>query len=56
VGTAENPRFLKGIRGFHEELNNAGIHHVYYESPGTAHEWQTWRRDLYDLAPRLFIR
>jgi enterochelin esterase family protein len=23
-----------------------GIKAVYYESPGTAHEWQTWRRDL----------
>jgi hypothetical protein len=27
---------------------------VYFESDGTAHEWQTWRRDLYDLVPRLF--
>jgi len=24
------------------------------ESPGTDHEWQTWRRDLKDFAPRLF--
>jgi enterochelin esterase-like enzyme len=55
VGTAENERFLKGIRGFHDMLQTAGIHHVYYESPGTAHEWQTWRRDLHDLAPRLFV-
>ena len=23
-------------------------------SPGTAHEWQTWRRDLNDFLPRLF--
>ena len=23
----------------------AGIKHVYYESPGTSHEWLTWRRD-----------
>jgi enterochelin esterase-like enzyme len=23
-------------------------------SPGTAHEWLTWRRDLNDFAPRLF--
>jgi enterochelin esterase family protein len=27
---------------------------VYYESPGTAHEWLTWRRALNDFAPRLF--
>ena len=27
---------------------------VYYESPGTTHEWLTWRRSLEDFAPRLF--
>jgi enterochelin esterase family protein len=27
---------------------------VYHESPGTAHEWLTWRRALNDFAPRLF--
>jgi S-formylglutathione hydrolase FrmB len=32
----------------------AKIGHVFYESPGTDHEWQTWRRDLKDFAPRLF--
>ena len=26
----------------------------YFSSPGTAHEWLTWRRDLNDFAPRLF--
>ena len=35
-------------------LRKSGIPVVYYESPGTAHEWQTWRRSLHDLAPRLF--
>lgn len=55
VGTEENTRFRNGVARFHDMLEEAGIHHVYYESPGTAHEWQTWRRDLYDLAPRLFI-
>jgi enterochelin esterase-like enzyme len=30
------------------------ILHVVFESPGTAHEWQTWRRSLHDFAPRLF--
>jgi hypothetical protein len=24
------------------------------ESPETAHEWQTWRRSLYQFAPLLF--
>ena len=54
VGTAEAERFLIGIRGLHEGLNAAGIKHVYVESPGTDHEWQTWRRALKDFAPRLF--
>jgi enterochelin esterase family protein len=45
---------LAGIEKFHDALTQAGIHHVFFESPGTAHEWQTWRRDLYDFAPRLF--
>ena len=35
--------------------DEAKIQHVFYESPGTDHEWQTWRRDLKDFAPRLFL-
>ena len=54
IGTAEPERMREGIRGFHKALTDAGIDHVYYESPGTDHEWQTWRRDLHDFAPRLF--
>jgi enterochelin esterase-like enzyme len=54
IGTAEPERMLEGIRGLHAALTEAGIEHVYWESPGTDHEWQTWRRDLKDFAPRLF--
>ena len=39
---------------FSEALTNARIKNVYFESPGTAHEWLTWRRCFYDFAPRLF--
>jgi S-formylglutathione hydrolase FrmB len=39
---------------FGAALTTAGIHNVYFESPGTAHEWLTWRRRLSDFAPRLF--
>jgi enterochelin esterase-like enzyme len=35
-------------------LEKLGIQNIYYESPETAHEWQTWRRSLYQLAPLLF--
>ena len=41
-------------QAFHQELVKAGIKHVHYESPGTAHEWQTWRRSLCQFAPLLF--
>jgi enterochelin esterase family protein len=45
---------LEGIRRLHASLEKAGIDHVYYESPDTDHEWQTWRRDLRHFASRLF--
>jgi enterochelin esterase-like enzyme len=35
-------------------LEKLGIQNIYYESPETAHEWQSWRRSLYQLAPLLF--
>jgi enterochelin esterase family protein len=50
IGSAEGP----GTKNFSEALTKAGIHNVYFESPGTAHEWLTWRRCLYNFAPRLF--
>lgn len=54
VGTEEPERMRAGLLGLHKSLLEANIKHVFYESPGTAHEWQTWRRDLNDFAPRLF--
>lgn len=36
------------------ELKEAGINALYYESPLTAHEWQSWRRSLYQMAPLMF--
>jgi enterochelin esterase-like enzyme len=50
IGSVEGP----GTKNFSEELTKAGIQNVYFESPGTAHEWLTWRRCLNDFAPRLF--
>ena len=54
VGTNEPTRMKQGIEKLHASLDDAKITHVFYESPGTDHEWQTWRRDLNDFAPRLF--
>ncbi|MHB8501659.1 MAG: alpha/beta hydrolase-fold protein [Candidatus Acidiferrales bacterium] len=54
VGTTEPERMRTGLQRLHASLLEANIQHVFYESPGTDHEWQTWRRDLKDFAPRLF--
>jgi enterochelin esterase-like enzyme len=54
VGTAEPPDFLSGVKQLHKVLGQAGIKSIYYESPGTAHEWLTWRRCLHEFAPLLF--
>jgi enterochelin esterase family protein len=43
-----------GTKTFSDQLTQAGIRNVYFESPGTAHEWLTWRRAFRDFAPRLF--
>jgi len=54
VGTDEPPMMKTGIEKLHTALDEAKVQHIFYESPGTNHEWQTWRRDLKDFAPRLF--
>ncbi|HKV78464.1 MAG TPA: alpha/beta hydrolase-fold protein [Candidatus Sulfotelmatobacter sp.] len=54
VGTQEPERMRAGLLRLHNSLQEANIQHVFYQSPGTDHEWQTWRRDLKDFAPRLF--
>jgi enterochelin esterase family protein len=54
VGTEEPERMRLGLERLHNSLTEAKIEHVWYLSPGTDHEWQTWRRSLADFAPRLF--
>jgi len=54
VGTQEPGVFRDSIGRAVTSLQGEGVKLVYFESPGTAHEWQTWRRDLNDLVPRLF--
>lgn len=50
-GSKERP---EGVKKAAEELKAAGFNAVSYVSEGTAHEFQTWRRSLYQLAPMLF--
>jgi enterochelin esterase family protein len=52
IGTDEGP--WPRVKQNHEVLLKKGIKNVYFESPGTAHEWLTWRRSLIAFAPLLF--
>jgi enterochelin esterase-like enzyme len=53
AGTAEEGIF-NATKANLAELAEVGIKSVFVEFPGTSHEWQTWRKSLYDFAPRLF--
>lgn len=53
AGSAEE-MFAAGLKTMHESLDKRGVKHVVFESQGTSHEWQTWRRSLHDFAQRLF--
>ncbi len=37
-----------------KSLSDIGINNIYYESPGTHHEWLTWRRCLNEFLPLIF--
>lgn len=50
IGSEEN----FGTKGIVDALTARGINAVYYESPGTHHEWLTWRRCLNEFIPHLF--
>jgi len=50
-GSFENPG---GVTKAADTLKSAGINAVSYVSQNTRHEFQTWRRSLYELAPLLF--
>jgi len=52
AGTGE-PGMHNTAQAAHEALDQAGIKNVFFECP-FAHEWQTWRYDLRDFAPRLW--
>ena len=51
IGTEEN---IGGNKQLSDLFKANGINNTYYESPGTAHEWLTWRRCLKEFAPKLF--
>jgi enterochelin esterase family protein len=47
-------RGSEGVEAAADVLNQAGIKSTAYVSPLTAHEWQSWRRSLYEFAQLLF--
>ena len=51
MGTKEN---IDRFRQTCEAMKKAGVKHVAYEAPGTAHEFQTWRKSLHGFAQLLF--
>lgn len=54
-GTEPPLENAEGLKRHQEQLIAAGITNSYiYLSPGTTHEWQTWRRSLYTFAQLLF--
>ena len=48
IGGAADPKPIT------EALGKTGMNTVFYVSPDTAHEWQSWRRALYQFAQKLF--
>jgi enterochelin esterase family protein len=50
-GTKEN---IENFRSVNAALDAARIRHVAYEAPGTAHEFQTWRKSLRGFTQLIF--
>ncbi len=51
-GSKENGS--SGVQAAADALKAAGVEAMGYVSPDTAHEFQTWRRSLYQMAPHMF--
>ena len=50
-GGKENMGCVEAAKNIKEQV---GMNAVGYESPGTAHEWHTWRRSLFQFAQLMF--
>jgi enterochelin esterase family protein len=56
TGSAEPANMHASVAKYRNALEQGGIKTVFYESPGTAHEWLTWRRDLKEFTQLLFTK
>lgn len=50
IGEEEGP----STENLYKALHKKGISTAFYESPGTDHEWLTWKRCFYQFAPLIF--
>ncbi len=53
IGCGSEDRLFEGGQAIHRSLTEHKVEHMWVEGPGS-HEWQVWRKHLYDFAPRLF--
>lgn len=53
IGSGQSDGGYISLKNFHEKLDVKGIHNTWYEVPGS-HEWQVWRKHLYEFAQLLF--
>ncbi len=53
IGFGNEDRGYTNGQALHATLEANGVKHVWFEGPGS-HEWQVWRKHLYDFASRLF--
>jgi enterochelin esterase family protein len=53
IGCGEEDGLFAGATRIHQAFEENNINHVWFAGPGS-HEWQVWRKHLYDFAPRLF--
>ncbi|SHG15347.1 alpha/beta hydrolase-fold protein [Chryseobacterium vrystaatense] len=54
IGQKEDDRFLQFNQELMHFLKTDKYPYFLYESPETRHEWLTWRRSLYQFAPKIF--
>ncbi len=53
IGCGREDSLMAGSRALHEALEGAGVQHVWWEGAGL-HEWQVWRKHLYEFAQQVF--
>jgi enterochelin esterase-like enzyme len=54
IGCGTEDSLMTSSRTMHEALQSAGVRHVWWEGAGL-HEWQVWRKHLYEFAQRVFL-